>query len=78
MKLEQLHYLREVCKYGTMSVAAEKNYISQPALSSAISKLEKELGITLLIRQSKGVKPTKEGAMILEKINTIFESIDEI
>lgn len=78
MKLEQLHYLREVCKYGTMSVAAEKNYISQPALSAAISKLEKELGITLLVRQSKGVQPTKEGAMILEKIDIIFDSIDEI
>lgn len=78
MKLEQLHYLREAVKYNSISIAAEKSYISQPAFSGAISKLEKELGITLLRRNSKGVTPTEVGKVILEKAVTIFTAVEEI
>ena len=49
MKLEQLHYLSEAVKYKSISVAAEENFISQPSFSASITKLEKELGVTLLM-----------------------------
>lgn len=54
MKIEQLHYFREAAKWQSLSVAAEKNYVSQPAFSAAISKLEKELNVTLLQRNRRG------------------------
>lgn len=78
MKLEHLYYFREAVKWHSLSVAADKNFISQPALSAAISKLEKELNATLLHRNRRGVTPTKEGLMILEKVNDIFGSIQDI
>lgn len=78
MKLEHLFYFREAVKWHSLSVAAEKNFISQPALSAAISKLEKELNVTLLHRNRRGVTPTKEGLLILEKINEIFGNIQDI
>lgn len=78
MKFEQLRYFQEACKYGSISVAAEHNYISQPSFSAAITKLEKELGVTLLNRNSRGVTPTTAGKAILEKIQGIFELVDDI
>lgn len=78
MKLEQLHYFREVVKYRSISVAAEKNYIKQASLSTIIAKLEKELGVTLLVRSHRGVAPTKEGVLILEQINDIFNALSNI
>lgn len=78
MKIEQLHYFREAAKWQSLSVAAEKNYVSQPAFSAAISKLEKELNVTLLQRNRRGVTPTSVGILILEKINDIFNSIQDI
>lgn len=78
MKLDQLHCFREACKYQSISVAAEKNFVSQPSFSSAITKLEKELNATLLYRTSRGVTPTPVGVVILEKVQAIFELVDEI
>ena len=78
MKLEQLKYFQEACKYGSISVAAEKNYISQPSFSSAITKLERELDTPLLNRNSRGVTPTEAGTQILESIQEIFSHIDDI
>lgn len=78
MKLDQLHCFLEACKYHSISVAAEKNFISQPSFSSAITKLEKELGLTLLNRNSRGVTPTPDGVAILEKSQEIFSLINDI
>ena len=78
MKLDQLHFFLEACKYHSISVAAEKNFISQPSFSSSITKLEKELGLTLLNRTSRGVTPTPAGVAILEKSQEIFSLIGDI
>lgn len=78
MKLEQLHYLSEAVKYKSISVAAEENFISQPSFSASITKLEKELGVTLLRRNSRGVSPTEAGLVVLEKTETIFDTIEEM
>lgn len=78
MKLEQLHYLSEAVKYKSISVAAEENFISQPSFSASITKLEKELGVTLLRRNSRGVSPTEAGLVVLEKTEIIFDTIEEM
>lgn len=78
MKLEQLHYLSEAVKYKSISVAAEENFISQPSFSASITKLEKELGVTLLRRNSRGVSPTEAGLVVLEKTEIIFDTIAEM
>ena len=48
IELEQLKQLIAFATYGTLSKAAEKLYISQPALSRSIQKLEKTLGLNFL------------------------------
>lgn len=78
MKLEQLRYLSEAIKYQSISIAADNNFISQPSFSSAITKLEQELGVKLLRRSSKGVTPTESGQVVLETTEQIFKLLDEM
>lgn len=78
MKFEQLFYFSEAVKYQSISVAAEKNFMSQSSVSYAIINLEKELGTELLKRTNIGVTPTAAGEMVLEKSDSIFKSMDEI
>ncbi|GAB6158503.1 LysR family transcriptional regulator [Desulfotomaculum varum] len=78
MRLEQLYYLVEIYRAKTISLAAERAHISQPALSAAISKLEDELGVNLLKRTNQGVYPTEIGQLIIQKAQEIIESIEDI
>ena len=55
MKLFQLRYFQTVCKYSNLTRAAEELHISQPGLSHAIQELEREFGLTLFLRQNKGL-----------------------
>lgn len=78
MKFEQLHLFKEAVKYNSISIAAEKNYMSQSSVSYSIVNLEKELGIELLKRTNAGVTPTQLGEIVLQKMEDIFRSVDEI
>lgn len=78
MKLEQLFFFKEAVKYNSISVAAEKNFMSQSSISYSIINLEKELGTELLKRANTGVTPTQIGELILQKTEDIFRSVDEI
>lgn len=66
-----------VLKSGSMSKAAKELYISQPAISMSISKLEQALGYQLLIRNSKGVVPSQQGAVLYKYLTQAFELIDQ-
>lgn len=78
MKTEQLFYFQQAAKYHSISVAAKQNYISQSSFSAAISKLERELGATLLRRTNTGVELTDFGAIVLDKAEMIFKAQEEI
>lgn len=78
MRLEQLYYLVEIYQAKTISLAAERAHISQPALSAAISKLEDELGVLLLKRTNQGVYPTDIGEVIIEKAQEIIDNVEDI
>lgn len=52
--LSQYKIFYEVAKAGNISKAAKELYISQPAISKAISKLEDSLGLSLFTRSSRG------------------------
>jgi DNA-binding transcriptional LysR family regulator len=58
-----------------ISHAAKELYISQPAISKAISKLEDSLGVTLFIRTSRGVRLTEEGTLLYEYTKSAFETL---
>lgn len=62
--MEQFRYLRYICtidKEKSFSKAAKKLFISQPALSATVNKLERQLGYRLFNRQTVPLTPTEEG-----------------
>ena len=76
MKFYQLKYFQTVCKYNNLTRAAEALHVSQPGLSHVIHELEQEFGITLFLRQNKGLVLTKEGQQFLNETNLLLEQTD--
>lgn len=66
-----------VASLGNISHAADALYISQPAISKSISKLEEGLGVKLFNRTSKGVILTDEGKILYHHISSAFDSINQ-
>lgn len=61
MNINQIRYVLETAAASSMRAAAEKLYVTQPALSAGIRELEEELGILIFERTNKGIKLTEEG-----------------
>ena len=72
MTLLQMYYAIVTSETGSMNKAAEKLYISQPTLTSAIKELESETGITIFTRSNRGVSLTKEGEEFLKHAKQIY------
>ena len=73
--LNQYKIFFTVAKFGNISHAAEELYISQPAISKAISKLEDGLNTMLFLRNPRGVVLTQEGKILYKYIENAFEAI---
>ena len=65
MTLQQLKYAVTVAECGTISAAAEKLFISQPSLTTAIRELEAEMGVRIFSRTNRGVIVSREGEELL-------------
>lgn len=76
MTLQQIKYALAIADSGSMSKAADGLFISQPSLSSSIKELEKEIGITIFLRTTKGVVPTNEGADFLSYARQVYQQYD--
>lgn len=66
-----------VCELGSISRAAERLHIAQPALGMQIRSLEHEFGAELLRRHSRGVEPTAAGTLVLEAARDILRRAQE-
>lgn len=66
-----------VARHGSISKAAEELYISQPAVSKSIKKLEDNLSVPLFIRTSRGVRLTEEGKLLFDHVDFALTSLTE-
>ncbi len=77
--LRQLQLFVAACETGTVSGAAEREHLSQSAVSSAIAALERSLGMTLLIRHhAHGVVPTPAGRQLLDEARHLLRQATEL
>ncbi len=76
MTLQQLLYALTISEKGSMNKAAEALFISQPSLTLAMKDLEKEIGITIFRRSSRGVELTNEGADFLIGARQIYQQYE--
>lgn len=73
--LSQYRIFYAVAKAGNISRAAKELYISQPAISKSISKLEDSLNTVLFTRNSRGVQLTEEGQVLFEHTRDAFDEL---
>jgi len=73
--LSQYRIFYEVAKAENISRAAKELYISQPAISKAVSRLEESLDVILFTRNSRGVTLTPEGKMLFEHVSEAFDAL---
>ena len=76
MELYQLLYFKKVAEYANLTKASEALFISQPALTKAIHKLEEELGATLFDRKGKSVSINSTGEIVLDYADNILYMAD--
>lgn len=72
MNLQQLTTFCTVISEGSMTAAAEKLFLTQPAVSQQIRNLEEELGVELLVRGVRNVKATMQGQLLFDYAKKIL------
>ncbi|MCA0908659.1 LysR family transcriptional regulator [Ruegeria marisrubri] len=77
MNIRQLRYFISIVDQGSVSSAARVLHIAQPALSQHIANLEEELTTELLVRSSRGVKPTKAGEVLYHHARKIVAQMKQ-
>ncbi|GAE25579.1 methionine biosynthesis and transport regulator MtaR [Halalkalibacter wakoensis JCM 9140] len=76
MTLQQLKYVIEIVLCGSINEAARRLYMSQPSLSKAVKELEKELGITIFTRTTRGITLSPDGAEFLGYARQVVEQTE--
>ena len=70
-------YIYEVYKEKSFSNAAKNLFISQPALSASVKKVERQLGITIFDRSTSPIVLTDAGKVYIDSIEKIMHIEDE-
>lgn len=71
-----MRYFVAIVEHGSLTRAAEVAHVAQPALSQQLAALEAELGVALVHRGAKGVKPTEAGRTLYRHARAILKQID--
>ncbi|RIH89491.1 Hydrogen peroxide-inducible gene activator [Meiothermus luteus] len=78
MTLEQLRYLVALAEEGSFTRAAERVYLTQPALSVQVRRLEEELGVRLFDRAKRPLEPTEVGRAVVAQARRVLEEVEKI
>lgn len=76
MTLQQLRYIVTIVNCGSISEAAKQLFITQPSLSNAVKELEKEMGISIFNRSSKGIALSSQGMEFLSYARQVLEQAE--
>lgn len=76
VQLQQLRYVIAIAENGSMNSVARKLFISQSSLSVAVKELEREMGIRIFNRSSKGITLTSDGVEFLSYARQVVEQAD--
>lgn len=75
MTIQQLEYILEVNRSGSMSKAAKNLFVSHSSVSNSVAALEEELGFPVFERNYQGVVPTAQGREVLEHAAQVCEHL---
>ena len=78
MELRQMEYFLAACRNMSISRAAQELFVTQPAVSMSIKRLENELGVELVERRNRGFALTPAGALVLARGETLLREADAL
>jgi LysR family nitrogen assimilation transcriptional regulator len=78
MHYRHLYYFVRIVEAGSFSQAARTIHVAQPALSQQIAELEASLGVPLLQRSARGVKPTAAGQKLYDEASSILRRYENL
>jgi len=76
MNLRRLQYFTKVSELESITKAADRLHIAQPALSRHMRSLERELGVRLFEREGRGIVLTKAGVVFRDRVRTVLRELD--
>ncbi|CAG1006681.1 MAG: LysR family transcriptional regulator [Rhizobiaceae bacterium] len=77
LNLRHLRAFLHVARCGSISGACEKVFLSQPAITQALAKLESSVGARLFLRKSTGMFPTEAGNLLLGRVDRALETLED-
>ena len=78
MLLKQMQYFVSIVDENSFTEAAEKNFISQSAISQAMNSLEEDLGVKLIERKNRSFQITTAGDYFYRKCKAILAEVDTV
>jgi DNA-binding transcriptional LysR family regulator len=78
MNLQQLRYVVATADEGTMTNAAARLHVAQPALSRAVRALEAEIDVAVFERDGRGVRVTRQGREVVALARRVLADVDRI
>ena len=78
MNVREFKYIREIGKTQNLTRAASNLFVSQPALSKALKKIERELNVQLFYHEGNLMLPTEAGNIVLGRAEKILNLSDEM
>lgn len=78
MELTQIRYFLEVASTQHMTRSAERLHIAQPALTQAIRRLERDLGVPLFASRGRGIVLTEYGRYLQSRLEPLMREFDDI
>lgn len=76
MELQQIRYFLSVCEHGGFSRAAQACGVSQPALTTAVKRLEQEVGGDIFHREGKRLVLSELGRLVKPHLEKLFDEKD--
>lgn len=77
MRIEQLQYLTNIAKTGSIAITAERLHLSAQGISQSIKSLEEELGVLIFFRSRTGLQPTDIGEELIAKAQEVLNKLEE-
>lgn len=78
MNLRQCEVFRVIMEVGTVTAAADRLHVSQPAVSKILAQLEQDLGFRAFLREKRRLIPTPEAQALYFEVRRAFVSLDHL
>jgi DNA-binding transcriptional LysR family regulator len=78
LEIKQLKIFRTIVEVGSFTRAGEQLGLSQPAISQQVRTLEETLGVPLLVRNGRGVRPTPAGDVLFQCARQMLDRLEEV